>query len=69
MRNEIICFEHEYYDDKEGGRIHCWFPTYMTWEEYSFGKCNWKHISTIELTKAAVGNAEMEGVGRGDDKP
>lgn len=46
---------HEYYWDSEGSRSHCWFPTYIPWEEYRHhghipdivGKMT--HISSKEL--------------------
>jgi len=40
-------WEHEYYHDKEGGRTHCWFITYMDWNEYM----HWARKSNERMTR------------------
>lgn len=48
-KSDYVAFEHEFYDDSNGGRQHCWFVTYETWAEYSFGKPDLTFIATKQL--------------------
>ena len=48
-KSYFTAYEHEFYDDSNGSRLHCWFVTYQSWREFAFGK-DLTFIATRELT-------------------